>query len=1139
MSLAKKLLLSTVIGLTGLATAQADLKVSRENGNLLERPAASQSATSNIYIVQMQASPVIAYDGDIKGYQATKPGKGKKLNPNSAAVKKYASFLEKKQNQVVRSVGAEKVYNYRYALNGFAARMTAADAEKLKKNPDVVHVWKDEIRKLQTDTSPTYIGLTEGGQAWSKGLTGEDVVIGIVDTGIWPEHPSFADVKTPKKGNKGPDIAYGPIDDFTPSGCDFGNTAANPADAPFSCNNKLLAARCYNSGFSSGPDASNPCGGDGADTAPWEFQSGRDADGHGDHTASTAGGNNGVPAYINGVFQGNISGVAPRARLATYKVCWDGPNPNVTTDDGCASSDSAAAIDQAVADGVDVINFSIGGSSNSFASPDDLAFLFAADAGVWVAASAGNSGPDAGTVGTPSGVPWLTATGATNDDGVFYANVQVNSPGSIAGSYDGVEGAGEVSFQDTGPITADVQNASDILACDPIDPMPGKIALVSRGVCSFTIKYNNAAAAGAVAIIVYTDDRPVTTMSAPGTSIPGVMVSTDDGLTMAGETGVNVTVGLVPASNRIASFSSRGPNNGMPDVIKPDLSAPGVKILAAVSPWGAGGEEFANYNGTSMASPHVAGSFALLKQAHPDWTPAIARSALMTTARNGLKKSFGDDPADPFDVGAGEILPSNAVDPGLAYDVGFLDYLAALCGEPAQADIVDSESCDFLDSEGFSFDPSDLNLASIGIGSLVETQTITRTVTAVYNNNGSKNFTVSVDAPPGIDVSVSPSSFKLRKGDSMTYEVTFNITGDTVMGEWAFGSLTWADDDGNYSVRSPIAVRPVAATNEGVFTKTVDASNATSGDTLSYELVVTNENLNGPVTVTDVLPAGTSFVSGSETEVVDNGLTSSPWSYDAASNSLSWTGELFAGEMDVSQDPGGSVPGGYLPLASLGVPPLSSGCNGDCDDGGYWYNVPAFTYNGVTYTDTLFSVNGTIEAGSASGVFSSYNNQDLPNPLTPNNILAPFWRDLNQSAGGEMYLAVLNLGCGTATAYEWEAVPLYGSTDTVTMQVWIGNDGGCAEGLIHYVYGQMDNTADGGTVGAENAGGTIGDTYFYNGVGTAPVEGDELLVQTLPGGTATLGFQVTTDCSEDLIVNEGDLSNGEVSEQAIAVTSCQ
>lgn len=805
MSITKKLLLSIVIGMTGLATVHADVKIGRADLLPSQKSAtAKHSSASDIYIVQMKGIPVIAYEGDIKGYKATKPGKGKKLNANSAHVKKYAAHLGKKQSQVMRSVGARQVHSYRYAINGFAARMTAAAAERLKKNPEVMNVWKDEIRQLQTDSSPTYIGLTEGGQAWSKGLTGEDVVIGVIDTGIWPEHPSFADVKTPKKGNKGPNIAYDSLSDFSASGCDFGNTAANPYDAPFSCNNKLVAARCYNSGFSSGPDAGNPCGGDGALTQPWEFQSARDADGHGSHTAGTAGGNYGVPAYLNGELQGMVSGVAPRARVAAYKVCWSSPGG-----DGCASSDSAAAIDQAVVDGVDVINFSIGGASNSFGGADDVAFLFAAAAGVHVATSNGNSGPGAGTVGTPSGVPWITAVGATNDDDVFYADVEVHTPGSIAGTYDAVEGAGDVSMRDTGAISDDVTLASTVTACDvdgPNDPISG-IALVARGACSFTQKYNNVMAAGASAIIVYTypGEAPIT-MSAPGTGIPGVMVTYDTGVAMANESGVTATMSLVPALNRIAGFSSRGPNNGALDIIKPDVSAPGVRILAAVSPWSAGGEMFGNYNGTSMASPHTAGAFALLKQAHPDWSPAMSRSALMTTGRNGLKKTFGEELADPFDVGAGEILPSDAVDPGLAYDAGLFDYAAFSCENNVQ--IFDDASCEFLESIGVPSDGSDLNLPSIGIGDLAGSQTITRTVTAVYNNNGSKNFTVSVDAPPGVDVSVSPSSFSLRKGDSISYEVTFTLTESAAINEWAFGSLTWTDDDENYHVRSPIAVYP-------------------------------------------------------------------------------------------------------------------------------------------------------------------------------------------------------------------------------------------------------------------------------------------------------------------------------------------
>ena len=791
----------------GSAASAADMQLQRIAADSVQIPsdAVSTKALSptNIYIVQLQGDPIVAYEGDIAGYAATKPGKGKKVNRNNKNVKKYGTYLKAQQDQLIHSAGGTKAYNYTYALNGFAARMTAAEAAALKNRDGVVNVWKDEIHYPQTNASPNYIGITEAGESWSKGYVGEDVVLGIIDTGVWPEHPSFADVATPKKGNKGPLTPYSAPSGFTASGCDFGNTAANPADAPFACNNKLVAARCYNLGQSSAFDPSNPCGGDGIAQGGAGFQSARDDNGHGSHTASTAGGNNGVPASIGGEFQGVVSGVAPRAHIAAYKVCWFGG--------GCASSDSAAAIDDAVADGVDVINFSIGGASNFFNGPDDISFLFAAANGVWVATSNGNAGPGAGTVGTPSGVPWITAVGATQDSGVFYNSVTVNAPGSIAGDYVAVEGASPVQLSDTGPITDAVTHSSTLTACNaegPVDSISG-IALVSRGICSFSEKYNNVAAAGALAIIVYNDAAnpsridPIV-MSAPGTTIPGVMVGNSDGLTLAGETGVNATLdaaNAVPALNRIAGFSSRGPNNGANDIIKPDVSAPGVAILAA----GAGTDTFISISGTSMASPHVAGTFALLKQAHPDWSAAEARSAVMTTARNGLLKTFGTAQADPFDVGAGEILPSAAFDPGLAYDADIFDYVRFTCGADVQPQIFTTGTCDFFGS----IDSSDLNLPSIGIGDLVGAQTITRTVTSVANNNGWKTYNVSVDAPPGIDVSVSPSTVSLKKGMSASYDVTFTVTGAANLDEWAFGSLSW-DRPAEYSVRSPIAVRPTA-----------------------------------------------------------------------------------------------------------------------------------------------------------------------------------------------------------------------------------------------------------------------------------------------------------------------------------------
>ena len=815
--IAAGMLLGLAITVTGTAAPQR-LEVP-EALTALNAPA-PVNKSSKTYIVQLSGEPIIAYEGGIKGYKATKPGKGNKVNPNNTHVKKYAARLEAQQQDAVKAVGGKQIYSYKYSFNGFAAKLSAADAEALRGRSDVLNVWEDEYLEPQTNTSPDFINLTEGGEPWSKGYAGENVVVGIIDTGVNPEHPSFADVPTPKKGNKGPMIPYGPPPaDWTGSACEFGNSAFNPDDAPAFCSNKLLTAKCYVAGFSNVVDPSLPCGGDGAGIVPDEFLSARDASDHGSHTASTAAGNYGVEAAINGNPLGSISGMAPRARVAVYKICWLAPG---ATNFSCAGSDAMAAIDDAVADGVDVLNYSIGGSGTNFTGPDDIAFLFAADAGVFVATSNGNSGPGAETVGTPAGVPWITSVGAAQDDGVFGTQLIVDSPASIAGEKFAIEGNGDVSLADAGPIFGDVVLVDDGVGvasdgCEAVNnDLAGKIALVIRGACSFTTKYNTAAAAGAVAIIVYNDGTDPTridpiTMSAPGTTIPGAMVSFFDGDDMATAVGVTVTMESVSQANRIAGFSSRGPNGGAPDIIKPDVAAPGVSILAAGSPYDAGGaddgQNFTFLSGTSMSSPHVAGVFALLKQAHPDWTPAMAKSALMTTARQDLRKTFGDEAADPFDIGSGHIVPDEAFDPGLAYDAGLFEYAAFSCGN--NVSIFTPGTCAFLESLGLSFDGSDLNYASIGIGTLAGSQTVTRTVTNVANNNGNKSFTVSVDAPPGIDVSVNPSTIKLKRGETATYEVTLTATDDAVAEEWAFGSLTWSHGN-EYSVRSPIAVKPAA-----------------------------------------------------------------------------------------------------------------------------------------------------------------------------------------------------------------------------------------------------------------------------------------------------------------------------------------
>lgn len=790
---------SAVLGMALAAPATAQIEVQAVDSASI--PAADTAAKSRVYIVMMRDNPAVAYDGGIGTYKATKPDMGKKINPNSAHVKKYVSYLNATHDSALSAVGAgEKIYSYSYALNGFAAILTSVQVEALRARGDVLRVWQDELRQPTTDSTPDYLGLTGAGGVWDLNGKGEDIIVGIIDTGIWPEHPSFSDQIdfSDASGSSGEqNLAYGPPPADWHGSCQTGERWSQD-----NCNNKLIGARFYPDGFSAHGHS---------DLIVSEFLSPRDSDGHGSHTASTAAGNEGPLNTINGL---PVSGMAPRARIAAYKVCWE---PRVGLP-GCAGADSAAAIDQAVADGVDVINFSIGGGSTVFAGADDIAFLFAADAGVFVATSNGNAGPGAQTTGTPAGVPWITAVGATQDNEVFSLRLSVS--GALTDIYFALEGASPVQF--VADVVGDMVPAVPLDGCAPLsNTIGGQIALVIRGVCAFTDKYNNAQAAGASAIIVYNDGAnagridPIV-MGAPGTGIPGAMIGFFDGdlinSTIGGGGSVVGTIGpgnAVSEDNRIAGFSSRGPNGGAPDVIKPDVAAPGVSILAAETlepnANAGGGVPYQRISGTSMASPHVAGTFALLKEAHPDWSAAMAKSALMTSGRQNLRKNTGNDDADPFDIGAGHIVPADAFEPGLVYNAGLFDYFAFTCDNNVQ--LVSDAGCAFLEGLGFPTDGSDLNLASIGVADLLVSQTITRTVTSVSPDR--TRFTVSVDEPPGIDVVVTPRRFRLNNGETQTFTVEFTANKKSVGGEWAFGSLTWNNNSGQSPARSPIAVRPV------------------------------------------------------------------------------------------------------------------------------------------------------------------------------------------------------------------------------------------------------------------------------------------------------------------------------------------
>jgi subtilisin family serine protease len=772
---------------------------------------------SGVYIVQLAEDPAVSYEGNIAGYQATAPGNGQKINPNSAKVKKYVGFLNSRHNDVLSAVGgtSEKLYDYNISFNGFAAKLTRAQAAALQARPDVLKVWADAPRQIQTDNSPDFLGLTAEGGLWDdlggQGSAGENIIIGVIDTGIWPEHPSFSD-QANLSDCEGRSCRRTAV--YSPPPADWHGTCVSGEQFNQNdCNYKLIGARFYRLGAAA------------ATVIPDEYLSPRDRDGHGTHTASTAGGNAGVQASIFGIDRGVVSGIAPRARIAAYKVCWN--------DAGCFTSDIVSAIDGAVADGVDVINYSIGGGPG-LTGPDDIAFLFAANAGVFVATSAGNNGPGAGTVGSPATVPWITAVGASTQDRTFEGSAALGN---------GAEYFGATVTAGTGvlPLVDSEDAGSELCFPGELDPsvVSGKIVLCLRGVNARVEKSQAVYMAGGAGMILY-NPNDAQALVTDNHWVPSVHINFTDGsavkayIASAGASAtaqINGGVAVSQDAPWMADFSSRGPNVVAFDIIKPDVTAPGVNILAGNTPnpfLGAPGQLFQSISGTSMSSPHVAGVFALLKQAHPDWSPAMAKSALMTTGSQNVMKEDGVTPADPFDMGAGHITPNSAVDPGLVYDAGLFEYAAFTCG--MNLGVFTPGSCTFLAGLGIPFDPSDLNLASIGIADLAGIQTIVRTVT---NVGPAGTYEVSVSAPPGIDVVVSPSSLTLAAGESATYEVTFTTLSGATLDEWTFGSLTWSD--GTRNVRSPIAIKPVALAAPAVVSGSGESGTASFEVTFGYD----------------------------------------------------------------------------------------------------------------------------------------------------------------------------------------------------------------------------------------------------------------------------------------------------------------
>ena len=786
-----------------------------------------------VYIVQLKAPSAAEFNARQRPL-ASKTGFAREpFNKNDPVIQSYTAKLAQQQDETLARAGdgTQLVHRYQYGLNGFAAVMHPSQAHKLENLPEVLQVWEDEVRPLTTNHSLDFLELfnNEKGLRGMPGLNGDGIVIGVIDSGVSPGHPALQDTRQADR----PSMCLGDWAENTFLGrwlchryekrddvlvfeepenwngiCQIGEqwTAED-------CNNKLIGARFFNAGA----EATGPI-----DVG--EITSARDVDGHGTHTATTAAGNR-VKASIFGSFIGRVEGVAPGARIAVYKACWLRPGD---TRASCNSSDLASAIDAAVADGVDIINYSVGSSLTRITAPDDIALMAATKAGVFTVVAAGNDGPNNGTIGSPAGGPWvITAAASTRDGDTTTEAFEIKTPQNIAGLYVAREANFTPALTDVGPIEGelvlvddDVDTTSD--GCDSLvnaDEVSGKIAFVQRGECTFEIKVANAEDAGAVAVVVYNlaGDPIVMNGTEDSAGIPAVMIGQAEGNLILAELDDLLPVNVLldkdlfltenDSGNAMASFSSRGPGPVF-DILKPDVTAPGVNILAGFTPDAVNatqGEDFAYLSGTSMSTPHVAGVAALLLQANPTWSPSAIKSALMTTARQDITLDDGETDANPFDFGAGHIVPNDSIDPGLVYDVEDDDFDAFACGIASPA--VAQDRCDELELAGFSFAGEDLNQPSISVSRLSAQQTITRRVTNVSDQ--AATYTAEIVPPSGISVSVQPTSITVAPGATASFDVTLAYQSGP-LDLWRFGSLTWTNAD--HAVYSTLAVRPTSVT---------------------------------------------------------------------------------------------------------------------------------------------------------------------------------------------------------------------------------------------------------------------------------------------------------------------------------------
>lgn len=892
----------------------------------------------------------------------------------SLPAQSYLAQLRASQDEVLsdaaRLIGRQlpTLMRFQHAYNGFVVELTAAEAEALAVLPEIARIELDGEFLLDTDRGPTMInapavwdGSGTPGNLPSKGA---GTVIGVIDTGLNIGSPSYAAMGSDGYAHVNPLGAGTYLGWCNPS---------NPNHTPGRdvCNDKLIGGWDFTDSVAAAPNV--------------EVRGFEDEGGHGSHTSSTAAGN-ARQVVFNGITR-DISGVAPHANLVIYDACLTTP-----TGGSCPFSSTTASANQAVADGIiDVLSYSISGGNQPWSDATSQAFLAAQNAGIVVVASAGNSGPTPATVGHQE--PWTITVGGTMHDRVFGFNFNLTAPAGAPPNTQNITvrpgGAPIATATLTGPIIQSpgfANGATDGCAAYPADTFRrGGISAIAvlrldsvTSTCASGARRTAAVNAGASGVI-FVDVAPLN-LGATGTTYSMLLrdwnnvaahIATSPG-TADASIAVPLTAG--PGSADAVYYStSRGP--GQFNLLKPDLAAPGVEILAtwmrwvpaAPAPFG-GSVNVANnaianvISGTSMAAPHVAGSAALLRSLNRSWTPAQIKSALTTTAKPELMEVDGTTPTTPFATGAGRIDVARASRAGLILDESGANYLAA---NPANGG-----------------NPANLNIASFQNLACVGTCTFPRTVKSTRTAPVTWTATVTGIAS---GATVSPSTFTVANAG--TQAITLSIDSTLLApNQFVFGEVVLTPNNATIPVaRMPIAVR--AAQPEIDVSPTSLSATVAEGDSVTRNLTIAN--LGNPTINWDIDNTGTAPLPGLVHAF--DGIRGNASDFFTGSN-----GGFFQAE-DITPDDA-------VTLRSVEV-------------AGFMTGTPAGSLQSIAtavtvkvYTDTAGAPAGNPDAGAAGEIYSC-----VRTPAGPNAVGLTF-RAVDGSAFGINLNDAATAGCPTPPA---------------------------------------------------------------------------------------------------------------------------